>query len=361
MKEREEEGNYSIENLINVIHSPFTERTYLYSLKLYLEFHHTKVKSYDDLLELDKDTTFDMIKEFIIYQRKTLKKSYSRILGLFSAIRLFYLVNRYQNIDWTLLARYKGTETKKTNDRIYSKEEIQRLLDLGDLRMKVVILTMLSSGIRVGALVEIKIKDMTYVEDKKLYRLIVYSDSPNSQYFTYTTPECAHYINLYFEYRQNRLNEKLDSYSPLIRKETYYDPDISIPAASIEQELRRLILRAGLRQLGKIRTRSEIMTCHGFRKYFNTVCVENDMNFVMKELLMGHKKDLGLEKSYYRPSSDKLLIEYLKVVNDLTINDEHRLRTENTQLKQKYKDQEEWLIRLEKRFNELTSKFDNSA
>ena len=86
--------------------------------------------------------------------------------------------------------------------------------------------------------------------------------------------------------------------------------------------------------------RYEVMRCHGFRQFFNTICIESDMNIVSKELLMGHKQSLGLEKSYYRPTNDKLLNEDLKVVEDLTINDEYRLSKQVQELKTKNEDSE---------------------
>jgi hypothetical protein len=64
------------------------------------------------------------------------------------------------------------------------------------------------------------------------------------------------------------------------------------------------------------------------------------MNIVSKELLMGHKQSLGLEKSYYRPTNDKLLNEYLKVIDDLTINDENRLSKQVQELQEKNQDKD---------------------
>jgi hypothetical protein len=55
---------------------------------------------------------------------------------------------------------------------------------------------------------------------------------------------------------------------------------------------------------------------------------------------MGHKQSLGLEKSYYRPTNDKLLNEYLKVIDDLTINDENRLTKQVQALKEKNQEAE---------------------
>lgn len=325
----------SFDNFVNAINTPSTENTYTNALKIYAAF--CKVENYDSLLEIDKDQTFDNIKDFIIYQRKTLKRSLPRIHVFFSAIRLFYSVNRFDDqINWYTLARYKGRESSAvTKDRIYTKDEIQLLLQHATLRMKVVILLMLSSGIRIGAVTELKLYDLKYREKEKFYQITVYSDSPKYTYYTFCTPECANYLNLYLEYRQNK-GEKLVPDSPLIRND--HEIGEEIQSKSIQQRLYKILLKSGIRTRKKFteetrRKRTEIMCSHGFRKYFNTVCIESDMNLVSKELLMGHKKDLGLERSYYRPSSDKLLNEYLKVVNDLTINDEHRLKIENEKLK----------------------------
>jgi hypothetical protein len=57
------------------------------------------------------------------------------------------------------------------------------------------------------------------------------------------------------------------------------------------------------------------------------------VNPIEKEMLMGH--DIGLEAHYHRPSEGKILEEYLKAVDLLTINNEHRLQKKVTALEQK--------------------------
>jgi len=140
----------------------------------------------------------------------------------------------------------------------------------------------------------------------------------------------------------------------LIRQkfDTAFDPnDITVTSEDIQERMRYLLKKVGTiknkprkdnyTEQEKIEIRKkryEVMRCHGFRKFFNTICIESDMNIVSKELLMGHKQSLGLEKSYYRPTNDKLLNEYLKVVDDLTINDENRLSKQVQELKEKNQD-----------------------
>jgi hypothetical protein len=142
----------------------------------------------------------------------------------------------------------------------------------------------------------------------------------------------------------------------LIRQkfDTAFDPnDITVTSEDIQERMRYLLKKVGTiknkarkdnyTEQEKIEIRKkryEVMRCHGFRKFFNTICIESDMNIVSKELLMGHKQSLGLEKSYYRPTNDKLLNEYLKVVDDLTINNEFRLSKQVQELKTKNEDSE---------------------
>jgi hypothetical protein len=71
------------------------------------------------------------------------------------------------------------------------------------------------------------------------------------------------------------------------------------------------------------------MQTHGFRKFFKTTCINAGMNPLYSEYLMGHRS--GLTKSYFKPSDMELLegnnkaLGYVAVINDLTINKEHRL------------------------------------
>jgi hypothetical protein len=66
------------------------------------------------------------------------------------------------------------------------------------------------------------------------------------------------------------------------------------------------------------------MLCHGFRKFTDTQMIESKMDGLKKEMMLGH--DIWLEKSYYRPKDEDVLAEYDKAINNLTINEENRLK-----------------------------------
>ena len=340
-------SNRSLRRFVNSMNSSATVTTYLNSLKLYMQYYN--IKEPDHLLQIDSKKTFEMIEDFIEYLRRKQQRSLSRITSYLCALRLFYSVNDYNDLNWYTLNRFKGKERKKmVNDRCYSREEIHKLLEHADLRMKVAILVMASSGVRVGGLALIKIGDLEYIQEYRLYRMYVYSEDIGDKYYTFCTPECAKYIDTYLETRKRQFGEDITTKdAPLIRKDTILTKNPFVKPRSIQERLRIITINAGIRKTRKIkegiddpveirRIRTEIMNCHGLRKFFDTVCIDSeDMKHIPKELLMGHKKEQGLDRNYYRPTSDKLLNEYLKVVNDLTINDENRLKFENEELHKK--------------------------
>lgn len=93
---------------------------------------------------------------------------------------------------------------------------------------------------------------------------------------------------------------------------------------------------SGVRAPSEIKERSELMQTHGFRKYFNTSCINSGVNPLYSEYVMEHRS--GLTKSYFKPSDMELLegndkaLGYLAAINDLTINEEYRLTNKLTEL-----------------------------
>lgn len=57
---------------------------------------------------------------------------------------------------------------------------------------------------------------------------------------------------------------------------------------------------------------------HGFRKFFTTQLVNSKLNPEIREMVLAHK--IGLASSYYRPTEDEMLDEYMKAVDNLTTN-----------------------------------------
>ena len=99
-----------------------------------------------------------------------------------------------------------AVKTWDERGRGYSREQITKMLTMAEERTGAMILLLASTGIRSGALPNMKLKHLKSVaaDCPSVYQISVY----DGEYFTYCTPEAANTINAYLEYR-TRSGEKL--------------------------------------------------------------------------------------------------------------------------------------------------------
>jgi hypothetical protein len=97
--------------------------------------------------------------------------------------------------------------------------------------------------------------------------------------------------------------------------------------------MRLLLRKAGL-------PFDQLQPNHSFRKFFNSCLLNSDVSYTFKELMMGH--NVNLDRVYYDRNSEKsrkkILIEYLKAVDALTIDDSYRLKKKIVEYERKIND-----------------------
>jgi integrase len=214
------------------------------------------------------------------------------------------------------------------------------MIDIATLLDRSMILIIASARLRRGSLSHLGIKDLQKIDKYNLYRITVYKKE-QEEYITFCTPECTRCIDQYLDWR-NRLGEILKPESPLFRLE--YDTTDYIRIAkpkpvrpnTISHVVMSLLDKTGIRPRTQFYHRTSLMACHGFRKFFDTQCINHSMNPLYCEYLMGHKT--GLIKSYFKPTYQELLegndqsLGYKAIISYLTINatseENRRLREE---------------------------------
>ena len=127
--------------------------------------------------------------------------------------------------------------------------------------------------------------------------------------------------------------------------------------------MERAIWAQGLRkELEAGKKRHPFATNHSLRKYFKTRCELAGMKPINIENLTGYST--GISDSYYRPTENDLLRDYLKCVDALTINDEKSLQAKVENLTNKSKDNEFMIkIKLEEKNSQIKTingKYDSS-
>ena len=165
-----------LELFLNTIKSPETKSNYELLFQKYMDY----VSSDDLFFENNPRLIEKKIIEFILYLREQ-GKSCSAIRNYLTPIKSFYKINDVVLNDRKIL-KFLPEQLKVGNDRAYTHEEISKLLEIADERMRAVILLLSSSGIRIGAIPTLWLGNL---QDTKL---IVY-EGTREQYLTFITPE----------------------------------------------------------------------------------------------------------------------------------------------------------------------------
>ncbi len=302
------------------------------------------IQNSDDLLVHEDNPRIiqDQIIEYLI-QLKNPPHSlrYATRSQYLAAIITFYDLNEVI-LNRKKIYRYLGEEERPIENRGYNTEEIRKMLEVSDEKVRAILLLLASTGMRIRALVDLTLQDLQDIPEFKLYKVTVYSDS-KERYLTFTTPEAAKAIRIYLEYRE-RYGEKLTSGTPVFRDQFDRDDPNSIQNVrpmklrTIERLISRSLEKSGIRTVEKItdfhsekgKIRKNVRLTAGFRKFFDTQLIYAKVEPHIKELFMGH--NIGLYDHYFKPGEDFVLQEYIKAINNLTINEENRLRKEITDL-----------------------------
>jgi integrase len=335
-------------NLIDTCKTAPTRYLYLKSVRYFLRYQGLDEENdFDKLLTQDPKIIQANLAQFIVFLRDDKKSSSSTIKSYVAGLKHFYDMNEITTLNWRKINRHQPEHEACVEDRPYTREEIQRLLEAASPRDRAIILLMASSGLRVGAVSALTIKSLKPIDKYDIYKIMVYRKS-KSQYFSFCTPETRKEIDAYLE-RRNRVGERLKPESPLFRKE--FDTQDIIQAnnprplstGAIRWNIVRLLEKSGVRIPQKLTEqnilpkRTELMACHALRKRLDTEAMKAGMNPLYIEIIEGHAS--GLKHKYFKPceldlleGNDKML-GYISVIDALTINDEHRLRRESKTLK----------------------------
>lgn len=292
---------------------------------------------------------------FILFQKSRLEKKeivVSTLYNYLKPIKLLCKINDIQ-INWQKITMGLPKERKYADDRAPTIQEIQKLMEYPDRRIKLIISVMVSSGIRLAAWDDLKYKHIQPIErggENVAAKIIVYPGS-DEQYFSFITPEAYNALIEWKNFRQIN-GEDISEESWILRN--LWDVTtpsggprglISIPKKLKHTGVKSLVERAlrsqGIRtHLEEGRKRYPFATDHGFRKLFKTRCEMAGMKSINIEILMNHST--GISDSYYRPQENEILEDYLKAIDDLTINKNNsdRLEMEIKDLQEKDENRE---------------------
>jgi integrase len=340
---------------LSMLGSPESKRQYPKRLQTFFAFLGLQGEIHDQALafvkqfknkDIDGEDLERQLLRFAAYQKERVGKgeiSPSTVPNYFKAIKLFCQANRIsKNIEWKIITKAMPRGINASDDRAPTLEEIQKLLEFPDRRIKPLVLTLVSSGIRIGAFETLKWKHITPISknnDIVAAKILVYAGD-REQYYSFLTPEAYNAVKEWMDYRE-ACGENITANS-LVMRDIWQNGDTEgadNPIPLNQAAITRLLNRAW--QAQKIRPklqegekRHEFKTAHGFRKYFKTQAEQARIPSIKIEILMGHS--LGVTDSYARFTEEEMLEDFLLGIDHLTVNQNLVMISKNFKKQQEY-------------------------
>jgi Phage integrase family len=311
-----------------------------------------KARTFANGGKADINWTFSNILKFMHFQKERVDRKEitgATVRNYAKSIKLFCEMADIP-IPWKKITRGLPRGKKYADDRIPTIEEIKKLVEYPDRRIKAIVNTMASSGIRIGAWDYLQWGHVRPIQrDGEIIaaRMLVYAGE-DEEYFTFISPEAWHALEDWMNYRKTS-GEIINDSSWVMRN--LWDTRVAqgrglvtIPKKLSSLGVKRLMERAiwaqGLRKkLEPGKKRHPYQANHSLRKWFKTRCEIAGMKPINIEKLMNHS--IGISDSYYRATEKEVLEDYLKAIELLSINgNQKKLLKQVQELQERSKDSE---------------------
>ncbi len=252
----------------------------------------------------------DSIMVFIDFHNQRVRRkelAAGTVKNYYRAAKLFCEMNDLTTINWKRISKGLPRVKNSSSDRAPTLDEIRKLVEYPDRRIKLIVYAMASGGFRLGAWDYLRRKHVSPMTNEKAEvvaaKLIIYADEPE-EYYTFITPEAFGALKVWMNFRA--------SYSENINGESWVMRDLrqttnmnygakwglatcprKLHSNAIKRLLNRALWEQGIRHtpLSARFKRHEWKAAHGYRKFYKTRA-EQVMKPINVEATMGH--DLGI-------------------------------------------------------------------
>ena len=215
----------------------------------------------------------------------------SRIANYAKAIRSLYRVNGIE-----VRLPYALSRRSVSKDRAPKLDELARLLDVADLREKVMLSLLASGGFREGTLVRLQYRHVREDLERGIAPIHIHVEAEITKgeygdFDTFLGSEAIEYLNLYLEKRRQGSPdgkippEELHDHSPLIR-----DAQSATPRPVGEKQVYKLV--HGVYHKAGVLKRNENggydLRVHSLRKFFKTQLMALGVQTDYVDYMMGH-------------------------------------------------------------------------
>jgi len=367
-------NNYDFQDNVNIridpyslflhaMKSPVTKKKYSRRLEMFFNFIKIPGESIEEqcltFINSGKNNVnwvFTNILKFVLFHKERIHKkeiSGATLINYLKAIKLFCEMSDL-SINWKKITRGLSRGKRYANDRIPTLTEVRKIVEYPDRRIKPIVYTMCSSGIRLGAWDYLKWKHIIPILNDKneiiAAKIRVYADE-EEEYISFISLEAYSHLKEWMNYRQEA-GEKITEESWLMRNlwdvttptgKGLATLPVKLKPSGIKRLMERALWGQGVRtNLKDGKKRHEFQVDHGYRKFFKTRCELGGMKPINIEKLLSHS--VGISDSYYRATEQELLDDYLKAMDSLTIDERNKLKKRIDKLEEK-NENEDYIIK----------------
>jgi len=305
MKIKELENFESVNRMIGELglltRSENTKKTYLKGLAKFVEYK--QIQNLDQFVEevKQKQNQNEIVKEFAVYlASKNLAPK--TVAAWISSLKKFFAANGLK-VDVDIPIKIFNIH----EDVLPNNEDLKRILSEVDLRMKVIITMLASSGMRIGELHNLKLGDIDLSKEIPTVKIKGVGAKERKSRITFISKEAKKFLEEYLNQRKS-LGEELNENSPVIARE-----DGKPMSYQNIQYLLEGVFRRYSKKVGKRYT----LHAHCLRKWFKTQLISAGVPAPIVDRLTGHSRYLAQEYELY--TEDQLREWYKKGMSAVTI------------------------------------------
>ncbi len=212
---------------LNAMRAPMTKDRYQTRVAKFFNFIgipgetlEQKAKTFANKGKKDTNWALGNILKFVYFQKERVDRkeiSGATVRNYTKSIRLFCDMADIP-VPWKKVIRGLPRGRKYADDRVPTLEELKKLVEYPDRRIKAIVYTMVSSGIRVGAWDYLRWGNLKPIEKNGeviAAKMIVYAGE-DDEYFCFVSPSTWHELSTWRRYRE-AAGESIDDNSWVMR------------------------------------------------------------------------------------------------------------------------------------------------
>src|SRR5688572_248230 len=223
-------GSNALKSFIYALKSSDAQKQYPARLRLFFNLIglpgslEEQAESFVEKSKIGNQWTQDCIINFVNhYKQRVMRKEIATgtLNNYYMAVKLFCEMNDdlATSINWKRISRGLPRMKLAANDRAPTIEEIRKLVEYPDRRIKAIVYCMVSGGFRIGSWQYLRWKHVSPITDKQgeiiAAKLIIYAEE-SEEYYTFITPEAYQALKTWMDFRASH-GEKITPESWVIR------------------------------------------------------------------------------------------------------------------------------------------------